>query len=300
MRALWLAVTLVGCSYPDFDFARADGAPDTAVDDTTTDAFVDDTAIEDSAIEDSAIEDSATTDAVLDTTIDSAKPDTAKPDTAPVSMGCTGFVGAFCADWDKATDPASEFAYKGVSPTASLAVEAAGRSLPSSLVATTSPSSTDTVVTANVVAKVTAPTLGALARIDAWIRPESTTFPTTSGGAFLFKFPNGVSGGDGVTFSMDASGYYVDRIATDYEYFAISTKPKLGVWTHVRMDVKLHTTSGAVTTWIDDMTTPVLTKTGVSTLKTDTTTLILIVGLYSQSGTGTFKVHYDDVSLVWK
>lgn len=296
MRALWLTVTLMGCSYPDFDFVREDAATDTAVVDTEADSaadtFVDDTTV--------AIEDTSVADTAVDTIFDTGTPDTAMPDTAPISTGCTGFVGAFCADWDGATDPASEFAFSGVSPTGSLAVEAAGRSGPNSMLATTSPSATDSVVTANVVAKVTAPTLGALARIDAWVKPESTTFPTSGGGAFLFKFQNGVSGGDGVTFSMNDGGFYVDRIAATYEYYGLATKPKLGVWTHVRMEVKLHTTSGAITTWIDDMTTPVLTKTGVSTLATDTTTLILIVGLYSQKGTATFKVHYDDVSLVWK
>jgi hypothetical protein len=304
-----LAIALTGCSFPDYSFAPRDSAvvtTDTSTTPTDSAVMIDTSFVEDTTVVemDSAVMDSTVPPDtfVPDTT---PPPDTFKPDVVadvPISTGCVGSTATFCSDWDKATEPATDFDYNGISPTGSLALDTgAGRSSPNAMVATTSPSSTAMVVVANVTKLLTAPSSGAVGRVDVWLKVESATFPTsTSGAAFLFKFQTAAGGGDGVTFSMDDTGYFVDRIGVTYEYYPIAVKPKVGVWTHVRLDAKLHTSTGSFTCWIDDMTTPVLTKSAISTLKVDTTMQSLIIGLYSQASTGMFRVRYDDVTFSWK
>lgn len=303
MRWVLLAIAVSGCSFPDYTFARDS---DVIVDDTASDTSLEDTTPPEDTTPvemDTGVMDSSLPDTVKPDT--APPPDTAKPDLGPevpLSTGCTGVTATFCSDWDKVTSPASDFTFSGVGPTGSISLDVGGgRSSPNAMLSVTSPSSSDDVVVANVTKTFVAPTPGASARVDVWLKVESATYPsTTGGGAFLFKFQTNAGGGDGITFSMDDSGYYVDRIATTYEYYPIATKPKPGVWTHVRMDGRLHTTAGSFTLWIDDMTTPVLTKTGISTLKIDTTMQELIVGLYSQRSSGTFRCRYDDVTFSWK
>jgi hypothetical protein len=314
MRLLF-ALALAGCSFPEYDFARRDSqvaAGDTAVSDSSAPTLDSSVVVADTNVV--AMDTTVTMDTTMtmDTTVvDTFKPDTTpppdtfKPDVVadvPVSTGCVGITAAFCSDWDKATEPKTDFSWDGVSPTGSLTLDVGGgRSSPNAMLSTTSPSTTADVVVANVSRTFTAPSATASARIDVWLKLESATFPTAGGGAaFLFKFQTNMGGGDGVTFSMNNTGFFIDRIGVTYEDYPIAVTPKVSAWTHVRLDARLHTTNGSFTCWIDDMTTPVLTRTGISTLKVDTTMQQLIIGLYSQKANGTFKVRYDDVTLDWK
>jgi hypothetical protein len=319
MRRFWVAIAVAGCTYPEFQFAADSATVDAAGDTAVADTAVADTTIAnetappdtftetDSGTIDSSMEDSDVTDTFVPDTFvaDTFKPDTFVADTfkpdAPLSTGCTGVAVKFCSDWDKATTPSSDFSYFGVSPTGSTTLDTTGgRSLPNAFYARTTPSSTDKVVVANVSKKFTAATADALIRVDAYIKLDSATFTpgTGGGGAFIFKVQRDGGAGDGVTFSIDDGGFYVDRIGVTYDYYSLpSPMPKAGVWTHIRMHTKLHSTAGSVTLWIDDMTTPVLSKSAISTVAMDSTDKILIVGLYSQNATTPVGVRYDDVTL---
>ncbi|MEO7095656.1 MAG: hypothetical protein ABI175_20530 [Polyangiales bacterium] len=307
--SLGLALTLVACGYPAFDFVPDDASTDldvaapfdATVDSATYDAS--DTRGDDLAPVDSSIGDAAdaSADAGDTSPTDTASTDTARADTSVVvetSTGCVGSTAIFCEDWDKATGPKAGFDWTNLDPTTSLALEASGRSLPNALVASTAPGDAS-VVTADLGKNFLAPAADSVLRVDAWIKLEKLVFPTSTGGAFLFKVERGGAGsvGDGVTFSIDDKGFYVDRIGLTYGFYAIAYKPAADTWAHVRMDVKLHTASGTITVWIDDMVTPRLTDSAISTVRADTTSRNFIVGLYAQSSTGAFRARYDDVSI---
>jgi hypothetical protein len=259
--------------------------------DVTVDSSVRDTAVPG----DGAEVDTLVADAGGDTLVDTSVADTATPDTAPVSVGCDGSTALFCEDWDKSTTFQAGFDWNNLDPTATLALESTGRSAPQSLLAGITPGDAG-VVTADLGKNIIAPTADATLRVDAWIQLETLALPTATGGAFLFKLERG-GVGDGVTFSINDAGLYVDRIGNTYGFYAITYKPAVSTWFHVRMDIKLHTTAGVIKLWIDDMVTPKLDVSGVSTAKADSTTRELIVGLYAQSATGAFRARYDDVSV---
>lgn len=296
-----LLLALTGCSYPEFYFApktdSGGGAPDESVDETMV---VADTAAAEDTLVDSSVEETDPPDTFAS---DTGAPDTFKPDVAPEAppaAGCAGSTAKFCVDWDKSTTPASDFNYSGVSPGCGISLDSAGgRSAPNALLAQTTPSSTEEVVVANMSKLFTIPAPDALIRADVYLKLESATYPTTTGGAaFLFKVQNDAGSGDGVTFSINENGYLVDRIGLTYEAFELTTpKPKASVWTHVRLHARLHTSAGSLTVWIDDMTTPAFSRSGISTIRTDGTARQMIVGLYAQRSSAPFRVRYDDVTL---
>lgn len=285
MRALvvFAAIVSAGCQYPEFQFVSNDSAvADTAV------------AIDSAMPVDTFVPpvDSATDTAVVDTRVVDTTPE------APPPSGCAGSTAKFCSDWDTATAPDTDWTFWGADDTGSLALDmGGGRSLPNAFLATTSPGAA-TVVTANLSKTFTTTADDSLIKLDAWIKLETDTFPTTSGGAFLLKIQRGAGVGDGVTFSIDNVGFYVDRIGVTYEAYTITSyKPKVGTWMHVRVHTRIHTINGSLTVWIDNMTTPVFTRTAVSTAKADSTAKQAIVGLYSQESSATFRARYDDVEL---
>ncbi len=295
-----LLLALSGCSYPEFYFSPP---VDASTSDTTlleADSAADDTGLADSSVDEPEPPDTTTPDTA---TPDTATPDTFKPDVAPEvppPVGCVGSTARFCVDWDKSATPASDFDFSGVSPGCSISLDAAGgRSAPNALLAQTAPSAAEEVVVANMSKRFTIAAPDTLIRVDLYLKLESAVYPTTSGGAaFLFKVQNDAGSGDGVTFSLDENGFLVDRIGLTYEAFALATpKPKTGVWTHVRLHARLHTTAGSLTVWIDNMTTPAFTRSAISTIRTDGTARQLIVGLYSQRSSAPLRVRYDDVSL---
>jgi len=276
----------VGCTYPEFHFTPTDSA-------AVGDVSVMDSAVGVDAARDSfAPADSETPDTSVADAADTATPVDVAPD-APVSRGCTGVLAKHCFDWDSVTTPQSGFTFYGVDATGSIALDTTGgRSLPNAFLATTSPGSTD-VVTANLSQQFTTAANDTVIKMDAWIKLETDKFP--GDGAFLLKIQRNGGSGDGITFSIDATGFFVDRIGLTYDYYPIGYKPKIGAWMHVRVHTKLHTALGSITAWIDDMVTPVVNVSGVPTAKGDSTMKQAIVGLYSQKSTSTFKARYDDV-----
>lgn len=305
MRRLLWTLALAGCSYPDFHFTKSDAADETAATDTSIE--LDSAAVDSATADDTTIaDDSAVAE---DTTVaDTARPDSAKPDTAVVDTmpeatpptGCVALADDFCVDWDKASTATSPFTYFGVGPTGKLSLDVGGgRSSPNAMVAETAPSTTDRVVVANTTKVFSVATNDALIKVDFYVKLEAASFPTTTdGAAFLLKIQRETGEGDGMTFSIDKTGYFVDRIGLTYEAYTIaSPKPKIGVWTHVRVHTRLVTAGGSITVWIDDMSTAAFSKSGLSTVRVDSTGKQLIVGLYSQDASAPFKVRYDDVSL---
>ncbi|MGZ5967184.1 MAG: hypothetical protein ACXWP4_05920 [Polyangiales bacterium] len=301
MRALILGsvCALVGCSYPDFGFTVDAGeTADTAIDS----AVALDSDLEDSLLDGSDDTDDTTTVDSADSAIDSVSETAVDgPTDTPAPVGCAGSAALFCVDWDSVTTPDAPFDNKDLVTPGAIALEKTGaHSSPNLFLSSTGPSTATDTVTADVFKAFTAPASSTPMRVEAWIKLESATFPTTTGSAFLLKVERPGGTGDGVTLSIDETGLFVDRIAVDYDRFPISVKAKPGVWMHVRMDVVLQVAGGSVKLWIDDMTTPVVDKTGISTAVNDSVNRLLSVGLYSQRATGTFKARYDDVSFSFK
>jgi hypothetical protein len=295
VRRVAVLLALSACGYPEYGFvAGNDEADANAIDSTTTDTL--DRTLPDLGPRDVTSDDTRVADADADTlALDTSPGDTSKTDTSETSIGCTGSTALFCEDWDGPGTYKAGFDWVNLGPTTSLALETTGRSSPNALVASIAPADAG-VVTADLGKNIIAPTADATLRVDAWMKLESLSLPTTTGGAFLFKLErSGV--GDGVTFSINDEGFYVDRIGNTYGFYPVAYKTALSEWFHVRMDIKLHTTAGAFTLWIDDMTTPKLTQSGVSTAQADSTGRELIVGLYAQGATGAFRARYDDVSV---
>jgi len=291
---LFAIAVCVGCAYPEFTFARDSGK----LADTLEDVVAPDTALPDTPIDTFAPPPDTATPP--DTTVADTRPETL-PDVAPevpISTGCIGSTARYCFDWDKSTTPSSGWTFDGVSPTGSLSLDVSGgRSSPNALLATASPGSVNVVV-ANMSKVFTAPTADTLLKVDGWIKLETDKFPTTGGGAaFLFKLQRNAGDGDGVTFGLDGAGFYADRIGVTYDWWAIPTKPKIGVWMHVRIHARLLSTGGNLTIWIDDMATAALSKSGISTARMDDSAKQVIVGLYADRSSSTFRVRYDDVEI---
>ncbi len=265
------------------------------VDSPIVDSRIVDSAVVDSGVVDSGVVDGARDGLVADTAVD-AKVDAASD--AQTSTGCTSSVAKHCWDWDQSSVPEAGFTFPSVSPTGSITVEAGGRSTPNEFVSATSPGA-GPVVVANVSQVFTTTAFDSLVKLDVWIKLDSATYPTTSdGAAFVLKLQRSAGTGDGITFGLGGAGFYVDRIAVDYAAYAISSyAPKIGVWMHVRVHTRLHTTAGSITVWIDDMSLPVLARSSISTVAIDSTEKQLILGLYSQGSSAPFKARYDDAEL---
>lgn len=289
------AIALAGCTYPEFAFTT--GAGDAAVDDGVTAEVSTDTSAPDEGPRDTLADAPDAPETLADALTDSAD---ATAD-APAETGCTGSTADFCEDWDEATTARAGFTGTNVAAKGAIALDpSGGRSAPNAFLATTSPDPDASVVVANLDRAFTGPSPETPVRVDAWIKLETATFPTTGSGAFLLKLQRDGGPGDGVTFSIDDVGFYVDRIGNTYAAYPLPTKPKVDAWMHVRLDVVLHTTNGRIVAWVDDMVTPVLSISSVSTVRADVSGRRLIVGLFSQNATGTFRARYDDVSLEFR
>ena len=293
---------MTGCTYPDIAFAPdaaredveiggddADTATDSG-DDATVDSRVD-TFVGDTRAE---IAPETASDSPSDTSPLDAGPETlaadAAVDTPPT--GCLGSTHLFCADFDKSVKPEDGFDGMDVSAEGSLALDPSGRSSPNSLLCQTVAFATG-IAAANVTKTFIAPSTDTIIRVEAWVKLESATFPGKSGSAFILKVQRT---GDGATLSLDSSGFFADAIGTTYTAYPLTKTVPVGVWFKVRMDTRLHPTSGTLTVWIEDMTTPVLEKTAISTATVVTAERTVVLGLYSQNGTATFRARYDDVT----
>lgn len=293
-RALFACLPLlVSCTYPEFQF-RGDASADTFFEgDTSVDDAVDD--VRDDALVDT---EQSATDAVADVTTD-AKTDAAKdtgvdaPDAAPT--GCAAITADFCDDWNSVSSPSSKWTYQNVASTGAIALESGGVSPPKAFSTSVSMGATTSdVITAMVLKELTAPAPDTKLRADVWIKLDSATFP--GGSDFLLKVQRT---GDGVTFSIDSGGFFVDAISMGYARWPVPKAVPVGKWFHVRLEARLKTVGGELAVFIDDMTTPLVSKTGISTASVDDTSRTFIVGQYAQGLTGSFKAHYDDASLVF-
>lgn len=283
MRRVTAVLSLIaaGCGYPQFEFGPADAADETFEPiDSATDL---DTSAADTTIDDTAMADSAA--------------DVTK-DTAPEKTGCAAITADFCADFDSVSTPGTNWTGTDIQGASSVAFDSTSRSAPKSFLATTA---SGTLATAFLYKNFTAPTNTTPMRAEAWFMLDAATFPTTTGGsAFLLKIERNGGAGDGVTFSIGSSGFFADRIGSSYERWPITYKLDTGTWIHVRMDVVLHTTAGSLTIWLDDMTTPVLSKVGISNVQADSTARAFDVGVFSDHASAPFKARFDDVSFSFR
>jgi hypothetical protein len=302
---------LAGCSYPELGFT-GDASDDAAVDATSdtfipTDTFAPDdtltpadtlqseTAESDTGESDTGESDTSQSDTTVlaDTELDAADTqDSAQIDTAPdtpSTTGCTGATNFFCHDFDDDLTPVTGWDFQYFVGGGTLAIEPTGLSSPHAFRAEVSPHA-ENRSDAFLGEYVTAPTLDSIARYEAWIKLESAAIP--SGQAFFIKFER--SGG-GVSLSIDPNGLFVGVVANTGTAVRVPFVPAPGVWFHVRFETKLRVSGGSFTLWINDMITPIATRSGISTVREDSTARLLIVGLYSSDIIAPIQARFDDV-----
>lgn len=260
MRIALLACCLAGCSYPEFAFS----GPVDANADASDDAAVDSALIADTAVTDTPVADTAT------------------------STGCTA-LGAhfFCHDFDKAMVATDGWPESNVSALGSVTLVPSDHSGPNALLAETKVDAA-ALQTAHLSREMTSPGVDTVGRVDLWIKLELTSI--TSNGGYLFKWSRG---GDGVTLSLGAGGLYVETKATDYP---VPKAVPPGKWMHVRIEAKLHPTTGWFALYIDDLTTPVLKKVDVHTTTTQGLDRRFTIGLYASRNGATLRAYYDDIT----
>lgn len=308
-RYTLLVTLLAGCSYPQYEFVPTEPGDDTG-EPADTSVVVEDTSIDSADATETtdtrpdakldAFEtavDSSVTDTGVDAPKDTTVVDTGPKDTGP-TVGCASISATFCADFDSVSSVSTTWNGADTVGTGTVAFDTTARSAPRSFLATVPASS---FASAFLWKDFVAATTTTAMRADAWIVLDNATAPSTTGTHFLLKIER-TSGsvGDGVTVSIDNAGLFADRIGTTYDSWRLGYTVKPGTWMHVRMDAIIHSTAGALTIWIDDMSTPLLTKTGISTAQSDSTGRTLVAGLLAQNTNAAFHARFDDVSFSWK
>lgn len=282
---LWVfALVTSGCGYPSFDFATQDSA----VADGGADTFADDVTVVDTGDDDTS-------------SIDTGVPGT-DTGTSPVDTGSTvdaepapcATTGAFCESWDDATTPQAHFNSVIVDSPATIALAPSGHSAPNAFSSTVVPADAGGGA-AYVLKPFDVTALDATIRVDLWMKLESTSFP--SGSTTLFKLEHLGSGavGDGLAFALAGDGLYADLYAVKYAHYPLGFALAPNTWFHVRIDIAHHTSKGALTVWIDDMSKPLVTATNISTASADSMQRNIVIGQYAASATTTFRAFYDDV-----
>ncbi|GAC1524190.1 MAG: hypothetical protein NVS3B10_23690 [Polyangiales bacterium] len=304
---------LGGCGYPSFGFSPADSGTDEVTSDASdggADA-VRDTAVVDGADAadtfgpvDTALGGDSTSDVPADVpadTVDSAAP----PDTAdaadsadaaaPLAGGCTG-VHAFCQDFDGAGlgSPYGFDSVGGIPGNCALdgtRTATAPRSMLCSV-----PTSTLNPNNGFAIRRLTGPSSTALTRIDADLFLEVDKYPASN--ATLFKVQRW-SDGHGVGLSLRSTGAAIEaRGATTTTWSPLPVALPTGRWFHFRLEARLQIAGGSFAVFVDDMTTPVLSRTGVSTIDVEGPQRELFNGLWVDDVTATdLRVGYDDVSV---
>ncbi len=271
-RSLFLVAAITcGCSYPEFGF---DEQPpiDSALADAATDALPIDTAL-----------------------TDSLPIDTAPVDTGP--RGCTGSTAVFCIDFSKSIEPHDGWSGSRLAPTGTLTLEnTAPHSAPNNLFASTKSALTD-YIDANVYKSLTAPALDRDARIEVWMKLPAK--PTGSGKFFLVRYQR-AGAGDGISLEIDATGFFLEVFGGAYAQRRTSIAVPIDRWFQVRIDARLKYVGGEARVWIDDMTTPAMEATALSTLETDSLGRQLTVGIFASEAASDFAARFDDVSFNWK
>jgi hypothetical protein len=280
-----LGAALVGCSYPQFAFEQAviDGS-------SATDTLVAETAADDTLVEDTFI--SADTTTVVDTSVADVV-----DSTPPPPMGCTGSTALFCIDFSKAVEAHDGWTSDKLSPGSTLQIEnTAPFSAPNNLIAFVK-ADTMGYPEASVAKLFTAPTLDRVARIDFRLKVPAKPGP---GGRYLLVRYHRADAGDGISFTLDGTGFYLEVHGGSYSEKRAMTPVPADTWIHVRMDAVLKYSGGSVRAWIDDMTTPVAELTAISTTETDSLDRRIDVGIFANTPPNDLWARYDDVSFDWK
>jgi hypothetical protein len=284
------ALSLSACNYPEFGFATdaADSADvveegvDSALDSAPIDSFVAEVEPETSTM------DSATADSATDT--GTAK-DTAVADTSDATSDpCAGHL--FCQRFDTASAPSDGWTGNyttggGVTVLDSTTSRSAPKSLRSSI-----PAGTVTAA-ATVSQTFTSPALTTKFRVECDVQLEAFTYPVASTGVVLLKVQHS-SMGDGISLDVSDTGLYVEANGATYSGYTVTKTLTAKTWFHVKLEGSLHTTSGSLTLWIDDMTTPLVSKTGISTAQMDGNERQAVLGLFSYLKSAAFEAHFDN------
>lgn len=284
---------LVGCSYPDFAFA-----PDTAaVDDTS--AAIDTTPSADTMV----VEDSEAADAATDAPFDSFAPDATSPDAAVVDSkpGVVADTAApkgcatpydFCALFDTVTTPMTEWGDDYLTGGGVLGLDKTlFVSPPASMTATVGASSV--TAAAIVLRTFTVTSAAPVVRIEGDLLLDAVTYAHANY-AILFKVQRSTAG-DGVSLTIGTGGLSLETQGIGNTRTFV-TGVTAGKWAHIRMEAVLHTTAGIARLWVDDMTTPQIVKTAVSTADVDDLNRQLLAGIFAYMGAVPFKARFDNVS----
>lgn len=315
--ATWsiLGACLGGCGYPAFGFSTADSGTDALASDVTevTEVGVDtahDAAVVDGAdtsdtsgkVDTAVPRDSAAevlVDAPADTVDSSAIPDTSDAaDSAdapsPLAGSCMG-AHAFCQDFDLPSI-GSPYGFDGVGGTPGNCVLDGTRAAttPHSMLCSV-PTSTLNPNNGFAVRKLDGPASTALTRIDADVFLEVDAYPASN--VTLFKVQRW-GDGHGVGLALASTGPAIEVRGAAPVMIPLPIRLPVGRWFHFRLEARLQIAGGSFAVFIDDMSTPVLSRTGISTVDVEGPQRELFAGLWVDDVTGTeLRVGYDDVSV---
>lgn len=292
----WFAVTVLatGCSYPEYAFAPRDAAVDSVVIDSVT---------QDSLLVDSSVPPETTAGtAMLDTRPDATTDSGTKPDTTadtakdapadtPMLRECD-LKHTYCNDFDISTSPATGWDGNFTSAGATTVLDTTTyTSASTSLLASVGTSAT---TAAGMVSKnLTVATSSSSIRVEVDIKLDSLSYGGP-GNVIILKLQRSDKG-DGVSLTVGTSGLTLEAQGSGTVKWPV-TGVTAGKWFHVRLDAVLHTTAGSAKVWIDDMTTPKVDKSGLSSAEVDDTSRQVLFGLFAYLGSSPFKAHYDDAS----
>ncbi|GAC1378154.1 MAG: hypothetical protein NVSMB47_22650 [Polyangiales bacterium] len=104
--------------------------------------------------------------------------------------------------------------------------------------------------------------------------------------------------GRGVLLGLGPAGLAVQVLGATSTTNLDAGPAPVGRWFHVRLDTQLMVAGATVRLWIDDMTTPVVDRSGLSSADTDGTSQQLSVGLYTNSTPiSAVRARFDDAEL---
>lgn len=292
----WLTA---GCAFPDYTFAtRTDSATvapedtsaiDSSIADTESDSIfpTDDTAPGDSTVKDTT---------VVDTT---PPKDTMVVDTGPPKTGCAVLSSMFCRDWDSSGATAftgwmGNYIRGGGGLTVDTVIFRSG---PRSLQALLPANDGSFEASANLDHTFTATSESKGMYLDFWARFDG--IPGVSG-PLVAKLSRG-AGGRGLALYLGKGHFAVDAMGpagtTNYEMTGVLPS---NTWIHVRLEAVLSmTTSGSFKLFIDDMTTPNVSKSGIATTNSGGTDVKLNLGFYNSDPDSGRKAWFDDVQFDW-
>lgn len=287
-----LSLSTSACSYPEFSFrAGEDASEDTTTEDTAREetAVEEDTAIEDSATEDTSLVDTSVMDAAKDSAVDAK--DSATADTADSKVDpCTGHL--FCSTFDGTSVTAGGWTGNyvtggGLTTLDTTLSVTAPKSLHASL-----PTGAVTAA-ASLSLAVTSPAITTKFRVECDVRLDALTYPATGTSVVVLKVQRD-STGDGIALVVQDTGLAVEANGAVYSSYPVTKTIAAKTWFHVKLEGTLQTVGGSVALYIDDMKTPVVSQSGISTAEADDTQRQPLVGLFSYMKSSAFEAHFDD------